>query len=519
MQQNVINQRKIVFIFTALVVLTVLIVVIQYVATHGIVKVSKASGTEYVLIPVEGGSYADAEKYKSEQQVVKSGEYILESRDGASMQQKNITVPSWLQTVTASISTVAQQNVKQVASGTLPNITKDASGNIISFSSNGSTQTTFIHTANDPTGTSVSFGNISPSSSFGAVTSGRLVAFQNDSEIPYPYLYGRDFFQPPTRLISNTTEKIPNVVPTAVANDGHFGLSYPIDNAYIDVYNDAQFIKRVSLDKGYAKSTEGRTIASVGGEFVAIGYGNNSTEIEGDEYEDETNPNVDSNRDYVVKIYQLSSPTISEVSLGRGVSVNGLSISANGSRLAVEKNGRLEIYDTSSKKRLFMYEGTSFKTPTWVGDDTLIFSDQLGGMLAYHDKQKEVTSLFGPDILTINSFTVQDNTVLFTATRTKESGGVRADLQGYELDLTAKSPSANKLLSALPYEGQGVKIATVNNIIYASPTGFFRPPPNTEGAGFYEGNVSESVRQKVTSYLRKNIPDYTSYKIVYGFNL
>jgi len=519
MQNHSISTKKIVLIFSLTVGLVLLVTAIIYVATHGILKVSNPGSEGYRLI-LENTQDSESDTSTKKWQIIPSGTYIAEFNNNGMMQQKRVVIPSWLQSVASEFSDTSPQKVTQIASGTLGDITRDSLGNVISFSTTGdSTSTAFIHKLDDPSGTRVDFRTITPSFSFGVVSNGKLVGFQNDTEIPYPLLYGPSFTEQVATLNSATTENIPNIIPTSSVGDEHIGLSYPIENAYINVYEASRFVKRISVDNGFAKTTNGLMIASMSGDYVAVGYGNNSTEIEGDENENEDVSAEQQNKEFIIKIYKLSRDTTKELNLGKGVSINSLSISKDGTRLAVEKNGRLEVYNLQTSEHLFTYFGSAIKTPVWKGNKTLIFNDQLSGLLSYNDQSRVVSTLFQSGILTINTFTVTDNSVLFTATRTSDSGEVRAEFNGYELSLNTKAADNNKLLQALPYQNSSITIRSLNNVIYASPNKVVRPPANTEGAGFYRGEVDEDIKQQVTSYLQKNIPNYTSFEIVYGFNL
>ena len=526
MQNFNITRKKLLIATIALTGLILVIIGIWFIATHGIVRVKKTGNSSYTIIPFDT-DHDEGEKTTASFKIVPSGSYILELKDDTGLQQKNVTVPSWLGSVQVSLATT-QQKIERIAGETLDHITPLSDGNIASFSTNPNASSLyFVHSKNDPSGNGADIKTITPAQSSGAVTNGQLVSLLSGTESITPYLYGRGFTSPGSPLIGvNATSSLPHITPTSASNDGHFALSSTDSGNSFDIYENLNRVQSITNLSGVSHDADGNIMASVAGNWTAIGFGKDSQTFLGEGEEGSENGLKENETAYLVKIYDTSKGEANAegdaqpasvkktLNLGRDAQVDGISISTDGTRLAVVDARRLTIYNTATFEKLFSYEGTSYSTPIWIGNSKLIFADHLNGVLAYSDKERSVSSLITPGILTVTNMTIDDENIYFTATRESDAGDMRPAIDGYVIHMNTAANDNNILVKKLPYSSDEIIIKTMNGIIYASSAQ--DDPSQATYGGFEAGNVSQDIKNKVEAYLKQNIPDYQKYSIVYG---
>lgn len=507
----------------ALLLLVILGVVlsVRFIATHGIIRVTKPSKeASYTVYALNNTTTDDPVTSSASFQIVAAGDYNVELKNDASLQQKNITVSPWFGSTKVDFSALAQKKVERIAGETLGNIIQSESGQLISFSTTSdSTDTKFIYDHNEPSGNAVTIEPVRPTSSFGKVSNGHLISFENDSEAIHTYVFDTSLTNASV-LPDSSNGTIPGIITSSVASDNHFGIISQSNSAFLKVYNGTDFVQNIYDASKVSKGSNGYPLAAVSGQVAAIGFGENSQAIEGDENQASDTTATTDIRDFIIKIYSLETGKVTHIiNLGKVTTISGFSVSSDGSRLAVMNDRRLEIYNTNTYKRIFSFNGSTFKSPLWIGNDRLIFSDQLNGIIAYDALSRSARSLIAPGVLTLDQFTVYNNKILFTATSERNSQTTHPPTDAYSLSLTTDTTDSNALITKLPYEDNDIKIKTLNNVIYASPNFYKRSSDINTSVGFYATDVDQATKQKVTDYLQKNVSGYKNYALVYGYNL
>lgn len=510
------SRKQLITIILAALGILLVTIAVWFFATHGIVRITKQADGEYTFFNLKTEAYADGIKSKSSFMIVGSGEYAIELKQDGNLIQKNFTVPSWLQSVEVNLPTPTQRKVERIAGGTLDNII-ERGGTLYSVSPTGlGGSAVLTHRNNDPSGNASGVKNLAQANSFGVVSNNTLIAFQGGGDVLQPVIYDKGPVANPSIITAPGGDTSPHIIPSSTTGNNRFAITY--DNAYMQIFEGKNIIQTLGALSDAGKSSLGFTVAAVSSDVAAVGFGADSSEVVGDEHQGEEEE-LQPTGDYLVKIYDLKSGTNTKtLNLGRDIVAENLTITDDGSRIAVESNGRLYIYDTNSSKLLFTFEGSAIKTTIWTSNDQLIFSDQVSGLMRYDNRDRSVTTLFSPGELTVDDFTISGNKLLFTATN--GSGDVRSSVSGYALYLDQEATDNNALIGKLPYTDNDIKITTLNGVIYASPNAFVKPPDNSNiGLEFYKATLDASIKQKIDNYIKNSIPNSENYQIVYGNNL
>lgn len=503
-----------------------------FVATHGIVSISKADkGGEYLLSKV--GERAVINASNANWKIVPSGTYTASYTGSDARTIKNFDVPNFMQVTKVTFGKAEQKRVERVAAGSLNQLIRGSDGRIYSTNITGQTGSLMAHAANDPTGLSAEVRELPPSL-FQEVINNKLVFFTgktNSGEYLSPAVYdaasGRVALIPGEEF---TGESLAGIIRPSVPNTDTFGV-YALDgnNYALTVYSGMKVITRYAglsgVANGYGDGSP--KLIGVTDKYTAIGYGDDFSGALADIVGTGTNGNgtAKATKDFTVKVYDNSSKKeVSAVNIGKTNAVSTLQISGNGKSLAVVDNNVLKVIDASSSKVLYRYTMAGITSMAWLDNQRLLFGSTVNGIYELNVQQKSATTLFAPDTVRVNTINITGNQLLVTGF--SQSGGSGSAVpDGYAVYLDQKTDNGNALIRKLPYSGDTFKAASLNGTIYAASTSrepIVRVDRNGDPIGPEFTPISDAdnaLKNAVEQYLKENIPNYQQYRIVYGFNL
>lgn len=516
--------KKVIWLTTGLAAAALLVGGVWYAATHGIMVITNSEGVRYTL-DRSGVTTQQVSEGSGSWALVKSGAYQLTLTTQAGQSVQQITVPSFLRSLSVSMPQITPQKIERVAAGTLGSIGLRADGEVLSANIRQQSNMLLVHPASDPTGLNADTVRI-PTYTPPAITqNNRLIALAIDPATNmdvFPAVF--DFASGTTTqtkksyIVSDNVDSSPTPVAASTANTNFFGIYYEEKGTkpMFDVYDNTTLVRTFDNLSGAANAGSTRAVA-LSQKVVAIGYGDDYVLPQGDD-----GGPPPATKEYVVKLFDIASGReFRSVNIGKTNGVAGIGVSRDGSYITVSENNSVKVYDSASSTLVFSYASAS--DMVWRDDTRLLFRAGEKSIFILDTKTRAASSLFLGKRLTLNSFSVYRDQLLFTGYRgERPSGDTPPD--GFILSLSQPSPDNNALIENLPYTDSKIKLTSMRGVVYAArnsgsvskrdPSGNFLGPEFRPLAA-----EDASLRADVNNYLSKNFANYRSYRVVLGENL